>query len=117
MLADMRLKYVEVAVDQFGRTEGHFIGEMNAATVSFDRVAFECNLTRNIAFRILVVLSFDINAGTNLLERVNGVSRVIDGNPIDIFERRQHFGAHLRTKHRTARSFIDNKGVRTGSEQ
>src|SRR3974377_697264 len=107
MLANMRLKYVEVAVDQFGRTEGHFIGEMNAATVRFDRVSFERNLTRNVAFRILVVLSFDINAGTNLLERVNGISRVIYTNPNHIFERRQHFGTHLGTKHRTAWSFID----------
>src|SRR3974377_63937 len=107
MLTDMRLKYVEVAVDQFGRTEGHFIGEMNAATVSFDRVAFERNLTRNIALRILVVLSLDINAGTNLLERVYGVSCVIDGDPIDIFERRQRFGTHFGIKNRTARTLIN----------
>ena len=30
------------------------------------------------------------------LDRVDGIGRVVDRHPIDIFERRQHFGAQFR---------------------
>ena len=68
MLADMRFEDVEVAVDQFRRAERHFVGEMDSATVRFDRVALDRDLACDIALRVLVVLALDIDAWADFLD-------------------------------------------------
>ena len=39
------------------------------------------------------------------------------GNPIDIFERRQHFGAHLGVEYRAARTLVDEAVRGNGHDQ
>ena len=44
-------------------------------------------------------------------------ARVINRDPIDIFERRQHFGAQLGIEDRPARSLVDETIRRDGDDQ
>src|ERR1700730_7633559 len=41
MVADVRFENIEVPVDQLGRAEGNFIGELDRAAVRFNRIAFQ----------------------------------------------------------------------------
>ena len=45
--------------------------------------------------------------GRICLDRVHCIGCVIDCNPIDVFERRKHFGTHLGIEDWTARTFVD----------
>ena len=113
----MRLKDIEMAVDQLGRAERHLVGEMDAAAMRFDRVALDRDLACDIALRVLVVLPLDVDAGPDFLDRVHGVGGVIDRNPIDIFERRQHLRAHFGIEDRPARPFVDEAVGRDGDDK
>src|SRR5215210_5740967 len=106
MLADVRLEDVKVAVDQLGRAEGDFIGEMNMAAVRLNGLALERNLTGNVALRVLIVLPFDVDAWPNPLDGADGVGSVIDRHPVDIFQGSEHFGAQLAAEHRPTRPFV-----------
>ena len=113
----MRLKDVEMAVDQFGRAVGHLVSEMDPAAMRLDRVALERDLACDVALRILVVLPLDIDAGPDLLDRVHGIGGVIDRDPIDVFERRQHLRAHFGIEDRPAGSFVDEAIRRDGDDK
>ena len=90
---------------------------MYAAAMRFDRAAFNRDLACDVALRILIVLPLDVDAGADFLDRVHGVGGVIDCNPIDIFERRQHFRTHLGIEDRPARSFVDETVRRDGNDK
>ena len=80
----MRLKNVDVAVDQLTRAECHLVGEMDAPAMRLNRLTLKRDLARDIALRILIVLTFDVDAGSDALDRAYRVGGVIDGNPVDI---------------------------------
>ena len=44
-------------------------------------------------------------------------ARVVDGDPIDIFERRQHLGAQFGVEHRAAGPLVDETVGRHGDDQ
>ena len=44
-------------------------------------------------------------------------ARIVDGDPIDIFERRQHLGAQFGVEHRAARTLVDETIGRHGDDQ
>src|SRR6516165_1634799 len=113
----MRLEHVEVAVDKFARAERNLVGEMNAPPVCLDRIAFERNLPGDVTLGVLVILTLDVNGRPDVLDSAHGVSGVIDGDPIDVFERRQHLGAQFAIKYGTTRSLVDEAVSRNRDDQ
>ena len=107
VFADVRLKNVEMTIDQLRRTERHLIGKMDFAAVRLDRVTLERDLAGNVALRILVILTLDINRWADALDSADGVGGIVDRHPIDIFERRKHLGPQLAIEHRPSRPLVD----------
>ena len=82
-----------------------------------DRVALERDLAGDVAFRVLVVLALDVDAGPDNLDRADRVGRVIDRHPIDVLQRRQHFGAQFGVEDRSARTLVDEAVGGNGNDQ
>ena len=82
-----------------------------------DRLALKRDLAGDVALRILIVLTLDVDARPDKLDRADGVGRIIDGDPIDIFERRQHLGAQLGVEHRPAGPLVDEAVGSHGHDQ
>src|ERR1700730_9262140 len=94
-------------VDQLGRAESHFVGEMNSTAVAFDGIALDRDLSGDVALGILVILTFDVNARIYAFDSGYGVGCIVDDHPVDIFERSEHLGARFGAEYRPARTFVD----------
>src|SRR5579862_8558937 len=90
---------------------------MYPPAVSLDCIALERNLAGYVALRILIVLAFDVDRRPDALDGAHCISRVIDGDPINIFERSQHFGAQFRIEHRAAGTLVDETVGGDGDDQ
>ena len=85
----------------------HLVGEMDAPAIGLDRIAFKRDLAGDVALRVLVVLALDVDRGSDALDGAYRIGGVVDGDPIDIFERGQHLGAQFGVEHRTAGTLVD----------
>ena len=65
------------------------------------------DLAGDVARRVLVILALDVDFWPDRRDRANRVRRRVDGHPIDIFERGQHFRPQRFVEHRPARPFVD----------
>ena len=90
---------------------------MDAPAIGLDRIAFERNLAGDVALRVLVVLALDVDRGPDALDGAHRIGGVVDGDPIDIFERGQHLGAQFGVEHRAAGTLVDETVGGDGDDQ
>src|SRR6516164_3426235 len=79
---------------------------MNMPAECLDSLTLENYLACYISLRVLIILTLHIDAWPDTFDGVDGVRRIVDRHPIDVFESRQHFSAQLSIKHRSPRSLI-----------
>ena len=81
--------------------------EVDAAAASLHRLALEHDLAGDVALRVHVVLTLDVNAGADCPEDVDGIGRLVDRHPIDIGERCKHLSAQALREHWPAGPLVD----------
>ena len=75
--------------------------------MSLDRFSLQHDLAGHVAVRIDVVLPLDEEVGTNRRNAVDGIRRLGNRDPIDVFQRGEHLGAQGLVEHGSTRSFVD----------
>jgi hypothetical protein len=107
MFANVRLEYVEMAIDQLTRAEGCLVGKGEMPAMLLDGIALGRDLAGDVARRVLIILALDVDHRPYRRDRTHRVRRRVDRDPIDIFERGQHFRPQRFVEHRPPRPLVD----------